>query len=294
MAYERHEAMVAPAREGAALWRTGLGVVLALAVYMVLILTLVSAVELLLAPREAVALIGEIAEGDTPRGALILLVSFSFLALGPIALARPLHFRSWLGFFGPPGRALRDFVRVFRALAILSAVLWQALPQGFELNRGLPFGEWLALLPLTVPAVLAQTASEELAFRGYLQSQLAARFRSPLVWMVAPSALFAYGHYVPDETGDNALLFVAIAFAFAVAAADLTARTGALGAAIAFHLVNNLMAVALTSLPGTLSGVALYHYPFEATDAAAVPLLALVDLGVIGLSWLAARVALRL
>ena len=293
MAYERHEAMVAPARAGAALWRTVLGAALSLAIYVGLILSLVSVLQVLFEPREAAALIGDVAEGDTPRGALILLFSFAFMAFGPVALAQPLHFRSWLGFFGPPRAAVSDFLKVFRALAILSAVLWLALPQGFELGPGMPPREWLALLPLTVLAVLVQTASEELAFRGYLQSQLAARFRSPLVWITVPSVLFAYGHYVPDETGDNALLFVALAFAFAVAAADLTARTGALGAAIAFHLVNNLMAVALTSLPGTLSGVALYLYPFEAGDPAVVPLAAL-DLGVIGLSWLAARVALRL
>ncbi|MDH3262974.1 MAG: CPBP family intramembrane metalloprotease, partial [Paracoccaceae bacterium] len=237
---------------------------------------------------------GEFAEGDTPRGALLLLFSFVCMALGPIALARPLHLRSWLGFFGPSHAALSDFLKVFRALAILTAVLWLALPQSFELRPGMPVGEWLRLLPLTVLAVLAQTASEELAFRGYLQSQLAARFRSPLVWIVVPSALFAYGHYAPDATSGNALLFVAIAFAFAVAAADLTARTGTLGAAIAFHLANNLIAVAVTALPGTLSGVALYLYPFEASDVAAVPPLVALDLGVIGLSWLAARLALRL
>lgn len=294
MVYERHEAMVAPARAGAAPWRTALGVGLSLAIYTGLILSLVTVLQVLFEPGEAAELIGEFAEGDTPRGALMLLFSFVCMALGPIALARPLHFRSWLGFFGPPRRALRDFLKVFRALAILSAVLWLALPQGFELIPGMPLGVWLTLLPLTVLAVLVQTASEELAFRGYLQSQLAARFRSPLVWITVPSALFAFGHYVPEATGGNALLFVAIAFAFAVAAADLTARTGSLGAAIAFHLVNNLMAVAVISLPGTLSGAALYLYPFEARDVAAVTPLAALDLGVIGLSWLAARVALRL
>lgn len=293
MGYERHEAMVAPARDGAALWRTLLGAALSLAIYVGLLLSLVAVLRLLAGPGEAAALIGEFGEGDTPRGALMLLFSFVFMALGPVVLARPLHRRRWLGFLGPPRRALRDFLKVIRALAILWAGLW-LLPRGFDLGPGLPLGQWLALLPLTVPAILVQSASEELAFRGYLQSQLAARFRSPLVWIAVPSALFAYGHYVPEETGGNALLFAAVAFAFALAAADLTARTGALGAAIAFHLANNLVAVALASLPGTLSGLALYLYPVSADDTAALPPLALVDLVVIGLSWLAARLALRL
>jgi DNA-directed RNA polymerase subunit RPC12/RpoP len=39
--------------------------------------------------------------------------------------------------------------------------------------------------------VLIQTGAEEVLFRGYLQQQLAARFASPIAWMVLPSAIFA-------------------------------------------------------------------------------------------------------
>ena len=43
-------------------------------------------------------------------GALMLLFTFVFMAAGPVALARPLHFRGWLSFFGPPGQATWDFL----------------------------------------------------------------------------------------------------------------------------------------------------------------------------------------
>ncbi len=293
MGYERHEAMAGPARQGAALWRTLLGLVVTIAVYVALLQMLVRAIARLYEPGAAESLIDEVAEGDTARGALILLASFAFMAVGPAILARPLHSRGWLSFFGPPGQATWDFLLTVRALALLSAALWLLLPQGYELERGLAFGNWIVLLPLTAVAILIQSGAEEVVFRGYLQSQLAARFRSPLVWMLLPSALFAFGHYVPAETGQNALWFAALAFAFAVAAADLTARTGSLGAAMGFHFANNMLALAATALPGALSGLALFTYPFAVDDVVALRPLILMDFGVILLSWLATRLALR-
>ena len=41
----------------------------------------------------------------------------------------------------------------------------------------MPLAAWAAWLPLVLPALLVQTAAEEIAFRGYLMQGLAARFR---------------------------------------------------------------------------------------------------------------------
>jgi membrane protease YdiL (CAAX protease family) len=293
MGYERHRAMTRPAMAGAAVWRTALGAIVTLAVYVALIRALVYAISALSEPAFARQLIDEVAVGDTPRGAIILLFSFAFLAIGPALVARPLHARSWLSYFGPPGQATWDFLLTVRALAILLLALWILLPQAYELDRGLDFGRWMTLLPLTALAILVQTGAEEVAFRGYLQSQLAARFRSPLVWMLLPSALFALGHYAPAETGGNALWFAVLAFAYGIAAADLTARTGSLGAAMGFHFANNMLALGATALPGPLSGLALFTYPFAADNTDALGPLIFIDFGVILLSWLATRLALR-
>jgi uncharacterized protein len=152
---------------------------------------------------------------------------------------------------------------------------------------------WLLLLPLSLLAVLVQVSAEEIVFRGYVQQQLAARFNSPLIWMVLPSALFALGHYLPAEAGENALMVALWAGVFGILMADLTARSGSLGPAIAVHLWNNVSAILIVSLPDDLSGLALYLTPFSMDDAAAIRTWLPVDFALMLVSWLAARLAIR-
>ena len=141
--------------------------------------------------------------------------------------------------------------------------------------------------------LLIQTGSEELLFRGYLQSQLAARLPHPAAWLILPSALFALGHYAPGVYGGNALLVALWAFAFGLAAADLTARSGTIGPALALHFANNLLAIAVVSPQGQMSGLALWQLPFDATDEAAMLGVLPLDLLGILVGWLATRLALR-
>jgi membrane protease YdiL (CAAX protease family) len=213
----------------------------------------------------ASAFSGVFATALTASEALWLLASFGFLVVGTLVAANLFQGRGIATLTGPPALAAVHFARVLRALALLYAAIW---------------------------LILLQVGAEELFFRGYLQQQLAARFRSPAIWIGLPAALFAWGHYQPEETGGNALAVAVWAGIFAAAAADLTARTGTLGAAIGLHFANNAISILFLSLPGPVSGLALYTYPFAADDPALGPLF-LVDLGVIGVSWLAARVALR-
>ena len=90
-----------------------------------------------------------------------------------------------------------------------------------------------------------------------MQQQLAARFSSPIIWMVLPSAFFAGLHYQPEIMGDNTWLVMGAVFVFALLAADLTAVTGNIGAAWAMHFVNNALAILLVATEGPLSGLAL-------------------------------------
>lgn len=290
MGYERHEAMVAPARQGAELWRTAVGLLLIVCLY---VIALIQFVALLATMGGSPSPFEHFYYADTPTGVFLNLSTFVFMAAGPMLVCRFLHQRPWRTLIGPPGQATWDFLLAARAMAILTGVLMLVAPAPYELQRALAAGRWLALLPLTLAAIFVQVAAEELLFRGYLQSQLAARFRSPLVWMAVPSALFAMGHYAPGAYGGNALWIVGFTFAFGLAAADLTARTGSLGAAMGLHFVNNVVAIALVSFPGDFSGLALYHLPFAADDAAAVRPLIWAEFAGIGLSWLAVRVALR-
>jgi len=164
---------------------------------------------------------------------------------------------------------------------------------GAPLVPNVPPGQWVLLLPLALAGVLIQVSAEEIVFRGYLQQQLAARFASPLIWMGLPSALFALGHHQPDVAGDNAWMITIWAGVFGVLMADLTARSGSLGPAIAVHFVNNVSAIVIVSLPEDLSGLSLFTTPFGMDDTEALRAWLPVDFAMMVVMWLAARLALR-
>ena len=75
--------------------------------------------------------------------------------------------------------------------------------------------------------------------------------------------------------------------------ADLTARSGSLGPAIAVHFCNNVSAILVVSLPDDLSGLALYLTPFGMQDTDALAAWLPVDFAMMLVFWLAARLAIR-
>lgn len=294
-AYAPHQAFVAPARGHAQLWRLGLGLILGGAGYFALSQLYVTLLLTFVQPENPAQYYDELQSGTTPSAMFALLFSFGLmtLVLGRVVLV--LHRRPMRTLFGPWHACAGQFRLALMAMVLLSVALWMLPPWGMEppLEPGLPFGRWVALLPLSLLAVLVQVSAEELLFRGYIQQQLAARFASPLVWMVIPSALFALGHYAPQTSGENAIWIVAWAGVFGVLMADLTARSGTLGPAIAVHFINNVTAMLFTAMPDDLSGLALYVLPFDLSDTAAVAQWLPVDFAIMLTSWLAVRLALR-
>ena len=103
------------------------------------------------------------------------------------------------------------------------------------------------------------------------------------------------------------------AFCFGLAAADLTARSGTLGPAIGFHLVNNALAFLLFGQAGGMdSGLALFLFPADPAQPLLPPPTMphplppdgmapvslfdpgfLVELLGIGMLWVGARIAIR-
>lgn len=292
MQYAAHAEFVAPARERAALWRLGAGLLLVTAIYFLgfgviyLILVAVAGFE------GADAWMGRMANAETPTATLLVLSTFIGMALGPMLAARALHRRPLASLFGPRGRVLRHFAIAAAICAVLNG-LTALIPSGIVPVANLPAGLWAAFLPLALVSILVQTGAEEILFRGYIQTQLAARFTSPLVWMVLPSALFAILHYQPQIMGENAWLVVGAVFLFALCAADLTARTGTIGAAWGFHFANNAVAILFLSLDGPLSGLALYTVPMEAVPAADLRPMLASGMGVTLAIWLLIRFATR-
>lgn len=293
-AYQMHEAFVSPARAYPQLWRLVVGLVLAAAGYLVLNQMFFQTIFGMMVTGQG-SLLREVQSGSTPVGMYLLLFTFSFMTFAVGISARLLHKRRFDSLFGSVAQCWQDFRAVSAMMILLLVVVFVLPPWGMEapLVPNMSLGTWVMLLAPSLVFVLIQTSAEEIVFRGYIQQQLAARFRSPLVWMALPAVLFALGHYLPDTAGENALMIAVWAGMFGILMSDLTARAGTLGPAIAVHFWNNVSAILVVSLPDDLSGLALYLTPFGMEDAAALAAWLPVDFAMMIVLWLGARLAIR-
>lgn len=216
---------------------------------------------------------------DSRRAVLpIYLWSFAGLILGIALAARLFQRRPPRTLIGPGGLRPRAFGLGVAAIAgvsllALPPVLWLAPPV-----RQATLGGWAAWLPLALPAVLVQTAAEEIAFRGWLMQGLAARFRSRAVWWLVPALLFGLLHWDPGSFGDEAWIAVVSATAMGLVLADVTIRTGNLSAAMGLHFANNAVALLVVAMPSPLSALALWVMVPEPGLGAPKRLLLLLDL----------------
>ncbi|MBT0957356.1 CPBP family intramembrane metalloprotease [Alphaproteobacteria bacterium KMM 3653] len=230
---------------------------------------------------------------ETPVARLGLLAVFGTFLVGLAVALRALHQRPLGSLLGDRRYLASDTIRVTLACLILIGLLAVLLPSPVDNypNPNLSGGQWALLLLAGVPLIALQSGTEELFFRGYLQQQLAARFSHRAVCIAVPSVLFGLAH-LSEVAGPNMWHLAIWATAFGLAAADLTARTGNIGAALGMHFANNLIAMLLIAPKGYGSGLALWHMDIEISDPA-LQAYFLPQLASIFCTWLAARLALR-
>lgn len=239
--------------------------------------------------------VNELVEGQSPLAIVLVLLSFLGYIIVLTAILWLIHRRSPLAsLVGPMPLALRQGGRVFLYSAVLLAVI-SLLPSDptFPVLPNMGIGVWLAILTPVLFGLFVQVSAEELVFRGYLQSQLAARGAPPVVWFVVPSVCFGLLHHQPSLLGSNAWIITAWSALFGLAAADLTARAGTLGPAIAMHLANNIYAIAILSQADYLDGAALFVVDRPLDDPTLVWEWLPQEILITVCMWLAARVALR-
>lgn len=293
--YRAHEALVRPARAKPQVWRLVLGLFLVFWVIWSGMGLLWNGLYAALNDDAYRLLYEDVDTIMLPQSMLLVLYSFALFLVGTGCAVVVLHRRNPLTLIGAPHVALRQGVRVGLVLLVLMAAILVLPPYGggLDVTQSMPVGVWLTFLGPALLGVLIQTSAEEVLFRGYIQQQLAARFANPAVWMLLPSILFALAHYAPETYGSNAWLVVIWAGAFGLITADLTARSGTLGPAIALHFVTNLSAMLLIAPQGEMSGLSLFQLGFSAADEAQMRSLLPVDFMTMLTCWLAARITLR-
>lgn len=287
------EDFIASARAYPEIWRLITGVVVIFVVYLVPLMVIFAAVGLLL-PDMVYDMTIALTEPNTPQAMYILLGTFFFMGLAAVAAAL-VHRRGLASLIGPFRPACRAFTRAVVICVVIFGVTGTVVSLFYPDNPtpNLALSQWLSYLPLALPLLLIQTGSEELIFRGYLMQQLAARFKSAIIWMGVPTILFGFAHFDPSIDPKLTALLVCATGLFGLAAADLTRVTGNLGAAIGFHFANNFFALFLVSIAGEMSGLSLYLAPFTMEDVdKLMPLIAL-DMVTVLITWGVLRRMLR-
>lgn len=263
MSYAPYTPMIEAARHRPALWRLVAGAVTAILLTFLWAGAAILAVALV--EGEGLASAMRLMFGgaaDVPSRSILYLVLVGGLAFATLAAAALWQGRSRQSLIGRGPRVLRHFAIAAGITLLVASVLFLArsLAQGETgVVRNLDLSTWLFWLPFALVALVMQTGAEELFFRGYLQSQLAARFRSPILWLVLPALLFGFAHFAPGLPGGNAWLYVGFAALFGLLAGDLTARTGSLGAAWGWHFGNNALAVLVVATEGSVTGLGFWR-----------------------------------
>ncbi|WP_375260706.1 lysostaphin resistance A-like protein [Palleronia sp.] len=286
-------AFIVPARRRSALWRLVLGIVVMVVVILAWGAAQIGAVYLWGGRTGAREALAGMVEPEAPGGTILLLATFIGMAVAPVVAARLLHGRGLGSLVGPWARAARHFGWAVSLVGVVYLISIGVTGLGNPPEPNLTPGVWVRLLPLALVLVLIQTGAEELIFRGYLLQQLAARFPWRIVWLVLPALVFGALHYDPATAGDNAPMIVGSAAAFGLVAADLTARTGSLGAAWGLHFANNVAALLIVATKGTITGLALYVTPYAADDVEATGALIAADALVLVAIWAILRWRLR-
>ncbi len=291
---DRFEAFVAPAKTQRSGWYLVLGLCLIVLFYFEFTFLIILVVSLFLGESIGFAdTMMMLAKADTPILVMLTLSTFLGMAGAVTLTATVLRDRSPVSLIGH-GAIFRNMLIAGAVLAAIAGIGTFFSLRFYEMVPNLPFWDWMKWMPLALPLLFVQISAEELIFRGYLQQELGARYSSPLIWILVPSLVFGALHWDTETFGDNAILIVIGTTLFGIFAADVTARTGNIGAAIGLHFTNNFFALFITSMQGDMTGMSLYLTPFDASNQDAVRTLLFWDIGSILSAYIIYLVVIRL
>lgn len=198
-------------------------------------------------------------------GTATLLVTLGVLWGVVWAVLRIVHRRRLSSVLGTDRRIdVRDGLKAVLAGCLAFGLSMLVGPDSPDLpieRSSLALADWLVYLLPVAGLIALQASAEEVVFRGYLMQLLANRFASPLVWAAIPLLIFTIAHWDPEVQAHMLLAIFGSVFLFAVAATVLVVATGNLGAAMGYHVVNNIFAFLVFSPRGDDNEFALYLYP---------------------------------
>lgn len=255
----------------AQLWRTVIGVVLVIVIWALWTMAVVMSwimTSLMTAqqPTDIEALIESLIEGRTPPDVMVLLTTFLGIWIGVWVAVRSLHRRRLVTILASDNHIhWREFAL---GLAVVAGYLVIGVGLSVASGNGpyrsdIVLSDWAMILAPVALLIAFQSSGEELFFRGYIIQNLAARFRSPIVWGFLPSLLFGIGHLGQNGSVAYNLYYLASTVLFGVIAAVVVWRTGGISAVMGMHIGNNLAAFLLAGPDDTMASTQLFLWRTE-------------------------------
>lgn len=169
-------------------------------------------------------------------GIMLPLVPLAMLCAGlrPVSLRHSVAFRirwRWMLWCAIPALV----ITVLSTGLSFLPLLWGEMPKPVPVDAG-RFAVLTVLIVLLVPI---QSAAEEYVFRGLIMQTLGAWVRNPWFGILVSTVIFTVGHTQYEIWGMLSVGVMGFGFALVVW------RTGGLEAGIAFHVVNNVVALTL-------------------------------------------------
>ncbi|WP_188192467.1 CPBP family intramembrane glutamic endopeptidase [Nonomuraea sp. SYSU D8015] len=192
--------------------------------------------------------------GDPVFGMVVMLLSIAAVLPFVFGLAALVQRRRPGTLSSVAGRLRWTWLATCAGLALLALVAGQTVQVLALAVSGEGYADmfgwvgWERFLPALIVIVLLvpfQAAAEEYIFRGWFLQAVGAHVRNPVWGILIGAALFASLHGY-SWTG------LADVFAFGAVMGWLAVRTGGLEAAIALHVMNNMLAFGLSAAAGTL------------------------------------------
>ena len=244
------DAYVAPAKDTAQLWRTLFGTVLTIATLLAVALSLeLTGIWAGLFPTD-----GSDVDLNSRAALTVELLGFGGAIIGLWGVLCFVHNRDFSSLIGPKGPAKRHFIIAAGVVFVVNgtwSLVSAALFGGFIANN--PLGTVLLFLSVGAILLLIQTGAEEFLFRGYLMQQLAAGFKSPVIWFILPSVIFGVIHYDPASMGAMVWPIIGALTLSGLVWADLVRVTGNIGAAWGWHFMNNFLLLNFATMQGSMT-----------------------------------------
>ncbi|WBQ06180.1 CPBP family intramembrane glutamic endopeptidase [Kribbella sp. CA-293567] len=177
--------------------------------------------------------------GEIADTALLLVVTA--MALPAVALAaRWVQKRRWGSLSSVVGHLRWSWLRTCLAVAAIPTTLLLITSFLIEPEDApwVGWGTFLTGLAMIICLVPFQAAAEEYVFRGWLLQATGSFLRSPVLVVIPQAILFAAAHGWGTPWGFATLTV------FGLSAGWLTIRTGGIEAAVALHVMNNVLAFA--------------------------------------------------